>query len=106
MSKGLEDRISEAPQKKDDAVLFFQTEKFPCTLLKTEVDLEENKKTLRLKVPIQVMDHIYNDRIPTELDHQSGKKIQFEADSVYKVSCGKTETFSGTTVVLTMEIAQ
>ncbi len=105
MSKNLEDRIGDAPQK-EDSVLFFGDEKFPCSLLKTEVDLTENRKTLRIKVPIQVMDHIYNDKIPTGLNHQSGKKVEFKPSLVYKVSCSKTETLSGNSVVLTMEVAQ
>ena len=103
MSKDLESRIGEPPET-DNAVLFFNDDKFPCSLLKTEINFSDDKKILRIKVPVQVMDYIYNDRVPTGLDHQSGKKVQF--DSIHRLICEKTETLVGPTVTLTMEIAK
>jgi hypothetical protein len=102
MSKDLEARIAE-PTEKDNSMLFFGDEKFPCSLLKTETNFDENKKILRIKVPTKVMDYIYSDKVPTGLNYRSGKKIQF--DPIHKIVCEKTETMVGLAIVLTVEVA-
>ena len=103
MSKGLEDRISEPTEVVENATLIYETEKFPCNLVRIEVDFEENKKILRVKVPIQVMDYIYNGRLPTGLDY-SGNQLRLDEDLVRRAACEKTDTLKGPKAVLTLEV--
>ena len=106
MSKNLEDRIGSNSGEVFDSKIIFEDGDFPCGLLKTEIDFTENKKIFKIKVPVQVLDHIYNGAIPIGIDYRGGKELRFDPPAVQKVACEKSETIAGSITILTLEIAK
>ena len=104
MSKGLEDRIGDVPSVDVfDSKLIFESNTFPCSLIKTVIDFDKDRKILKLKVTPEVMEHIYDGAIPIGLNRTSGE-LNFQEVSIYKVSCETQEAFSGSKTVLVLEM--